>query len=285
MAIRVSPIGPADIPAVAQFLHTQMNARVSVESWTRSIKPPWQIESPNHGFALYDDQRVVGVYLAFYSAREINGRTERFCNLAAWCVLPDHRFHAPRLLRALLAQDGYHFTDLSPSGSVVPLNSRMKFEFLDTTTALVANLPWPSWPGRTVISGDRAMVERTLTGRQLEIYHDHANAGAARHLVLVRGDEWCYVIFRKDRRKRLPLFASILHVSNPALFHESSRAVSRHLLLRHGVLATLAEVRLVGARPRLSVILGTPRRKMFKSATLGPDDIDNLYSELVCVAW
>ena len=30
----------------------------------------------------------------------------------------EHRFHSLRLLKALLAQDGYHFTDLSPSGNV-----------------------------------------------------------------------------------------------------------------------------------------------------------------------
>ena len=57
----------------------------------------------------------------------IDGRVERFCNLGAWCVLPEHRFHALRLLKALLAQDGYHFTDLSPSGNVVGLNERLGF--------------------------------------------------------------------------------------------------------------------------------------------------------------
>ena len=40
-------------------------------------------------------------------------------------------------------QDGYHFTDLSPSGNVVALNRRLGFTQLDTATALVPNLPWP----------------------------------------------------------------------------------------------------------------------------------------------
>ena len=98
---------------------------------------------------------IVGAHLAFYSERVIDGRLERFCNLGAWCVLPEHRFHALRLLKALLAQDGYHFTDLSPSGNVIGLNTRLGFRFLDTTATAIPNLPWPSRPGRDTISSDR----------------------------------------------------------------------------------------------------------------------------------
>ena len=116
---------------------------------------------------LLDGDEVVGAQLAFYSERSIDGRRERFCNLGAWCVLPEYRFHSLRLLKAALGQQGYHFTDLSPSGNVVDINSRLEFRFLDTTTILVPNLPWPSRPGRSVISSDPALIERTLTGRDL----------------------------------------------------------------------------------------------------------------------
>ena len=61
---------------------------------------------------------------------------------------PGYRLHGLRLLKAVLRQEGYHFTDLSPSGNVVGINERLRFRFLDTTTALVPNLPWPTWPGR-----------------------------------------------------------------------------------------------------------------------------------------
>ena len=79
---------------------------------------PWKVERPTTASCSSTDDAVVGAYLAFYSERTIDGRAERFCNLGAWCVLPEHRFHSLRLLKALLAQDGYHFTDLSPSGNV-----------------------------------------------------------------------------------------------------------------------------------------------------------------------
>lgn len=293
MTIQVRPITGADVSAVAGFLHAHLNRRVPDDAWARSMAVPWKIDAPNHGFMLVSDDRangaagpaVVGAYLAYYSERDVDGRPERFCNLGAWCVLPEYRFHGPRLLKALLAQPDYHFTDLSPSGTVVAMNERLKFRFLDTTTALIPNLPWPSWPRRQVISSDPAVIERTLTGHERDRYRDHAGAAAARHLVLVRDDRSCYVIFRKDRRKDLPLFASILHVSDPALFRELARPLSRHLLLRHGALATLAELRVVTHRPRWSLRLPSARQKMFKSPRLEPHQIDYLYSELVCVAW
>jgi hypothetical protein len=284
MAVRVTPITGADVNAVAEFLHSELNQRVPAGAWARALDVPWRVDAPNHGFMLRtDDGEIVGAYLAFYSERTVEGRAERFCNLGAWCVREKHRFHSLRLLKALLGQGGYHFTDLSPSGNVVAINSRLRFEFLDTTTALVPNLPWPGLPGR--VTSDRGVIERTLEGRDREIYADHRNTAAARHVLLRAGGEYCYVVFRKDRRKGLPLFASVLYVSNPTVFRKSAQAFGRHLLLRHGIPATLMELRVTCHRPWPARLLRSPRRKMFRSDKLAHDQIDYLYSELACVSW
>ena len=104
------------------------------------------------------------------------------------------------------------------------------------------------------------------------------------HVVLVDGDRSCYLIFRRDRRKRLPLFASILHVGNSEVFRDCAALFYRHLLLRHRVPATLAELRVVGHRPPRSVMV-RGRPKMYLGESLEPHQIDYLYSELTCVAW
>ena len=284
-AVEVQPIGPADVPQVAEFLCAQLNARVGAAAWAAAIIPPWAVDQPNHGFMLRTSERVVGAYLAFYSERVIDGRLERFCNLAAWCVLEKYRSYSLRLIRALLAQEGYNFTDFSPSGSVVPVNTRLNFSHLDVATALVPNLPWPLWSGGVRVISEPQEIERTLRGRDFDIYRDHARMAAARHVVVVKGDEACYVIFRKDRRKNLPLFASVLYVGNPKLFRLIARYVFRHLLVRYGIPATLAELRVVGDRPKPSIMLKSPRPKMYRSVGLRSDQIDYLYSELTCVAW
>ena len=281
----IHPITFADVPAVAKFLHAELNTRITSAEWEAAITPPWRCSPPNHGFLLRAGERIVGAYLAFYSERRIDGQTERFCNLAAWCVLDEYRTRSVLLLNALLAQKGYHFTDLSPSGNVIPLNLRLKFSHLDATTALVPNLPFPLVSRRVRVISEPQEIERTLHDRDLEIYRDHARAAAAHHIVVVEGNSTCYVMFRRVRRKNLPVFAAILYVGNRKLFHKVAMYVARHLLLRHGILATLTELRVVGDRPRRSIMLKSPRPKMFRSATLRPEQIDDLYSELTCVTW
>jgi hypothetical protein len=284
--VQLRPILPADVQAVARFLHANLNARVEVEAWARAVDVPWDVDRPNAGFMLLDGDTVVGAHLALYADRTIAGATERFCNLGAWCVLEGYRFHALRLLKALLAQDGYHFTDFSPSGNVVGLNARLGFKHLDNTTTVVPNLPWPSLPLRDTITADPERIERALEGDELVRYRDHAKAVAARHLLLERGGERCYVIWRRDRRKGVPVFASILYVSNPAVFRRMAGPLARHLLLRHGAPMMLIERAVVEHHPKLSrVVTDSPRYKMFRSASLAPEQIDYLYSELVCLSW
>ncbi|AKU18767.1 hypothetical protein VV02_08760 [Luteipulveratus mongoliensis] len=228
---------------------------------------------------------MVGAYVAYYSERDVRGTTERFCNLGAWCVLEEHRFAGVRLLTSLLAQRDYHFTDMSPSGNVIELNKRLKFSVMDTATALVPNLPWPSRPGGVLVSSDPSVVREHLDDVQLRIYDDHLDAAAARHVIVRDRDRVCYLIFRHDRRKGLPVFASILHASDPQLLARHFHRVTNHLLLHHRVAFTLAELRVIGPRPRPSVMLERPRPKMFKSATLSADDIDYLYTELEALPW
>ncbi len=283
--VALRPITDADVPVVADFLHAHLNPDVPAAQWARALDLPWDVERPNSGFMLLEGERVVGANIAFYSQRTIDGRLERFCNLGAWCVLEEHRFHSLRLVKALLAQDGYHFTDLSPSGNVVGVNEKLGFSYLDTTTTVVPNLPRPTVPGRVHLSSDAALIERTLSGRDLEIYRDHAATAAARQVLLRLGDAHCHVIFRKDRRKGLPLFASVLHVSDVEVFRACAGAFSRHLLVRHRLPVMLLERAVVDHRPRLSRTVDSPRRKMFRSPTLDPDHIDYLYSELVCLSW
>lgn len=284
--VEIRPITASDVARVAEFLHQELNGRISSDVWAAAIRPPWRGISPNHGYMLFCESSIVGVYLAFYSQREIDGTIEKFCNLAAWCVLEEHRSQGLRLLRAILSQDGYTFTDLSPSGNVVPLNMKLNFRLLDTATVLVPNWPWPAGLlARTRIVSDPEEIETHLRGRDRDIYRDHAHAAAARHLVILSGDESCYVMFRKDRRKNLPLFASILYVGNPDLFRRTARHLYSHLLLHFGVLATLVEKRVAADLPRFSIPLRSPRPKMFRSSRLQPEQVDYLYSELTCVPW
>ncbi|QSR32549.1 hypothetical protein CFI00_19040 [Nocardioides sp. S5] len=278
----VAPTTAADVPDVAAYLHRALNSRLTAEQWARSMVPSWSCDAPNHGFHLRDGGAVVGAALAFYADRTVAGRPEMVCNLAAWCVDDEHRSHGLRLLRALLGQRGYTFTDLSPSGNVVALNERLKFQHLDTSTTLALNVPLPPRGVRAITDPDR--IADRLSGRQRRIFDDHREAGASRHVVLDVDGVPLYVLYRRDRRKGLPVFASLLHVSRPELLPRAWARLSGHLLA-HGAVATLVEERVTGWAPPGARLVARPRPKMFRSDDLVADDIDYLYSELTCVAW
>ena len=75
--------------------------------------------------------------------------------------------------------------------------------------------------------------------------------------------------------------AVILYVSNPGLFRRGMIPLTRYLLVRRRLLATLAELRIIRYQPSLSFKLNA-WPKMYRSATLEPGQIDDLYSALVC---
>lgn len=284
MTVGLSPIDASRLDDVAAFLTAHLNPRVPPQTWVAAVSAPWS-SGPDHGVMLTDEDRVVGAYLTIHSEREVDGVPRRFCNLAAWCVLPEYRFHSLKMVKALLRQDGVVLTDFSPSGSVVPLNRRLGFTDLDTATVVVPNLPWPSLPGRTRVVTDPARIAALLDGPQQQVHKDLAEAGAARHVVLRHRGRTCYVIYRRDRRKGLPLFASVLYVSDPDVFRSARGAFLRHLLLRNGIPATLMELRVVRDAPATGRRLAVPRPKMFRGEGVRADQIDYLYSELTCVSW
>ncbi|SDR72049.1 hypothetical protein [Agrococcus carbonis] len=283
MEVALAPIADADIEAVSRFMHDHHNRRVAPEQWARALRMRWSDAAPHHGFLLRAEGDIVGAYLAYFSEREVDGHAERFCNLGAWCVREEHRAEGLRLAMALVRMRGYHFTDLSPSGSVVALDRAMGFTELDTSASAMPNLPWRTLGVR--VTGDPDRIDAALSGAERRVWADHRAAAAARHLIVLSGEEQCYIIFRRDRRKRVRAFASILHVSNPDLFRRAVRDVGAHLLLHHGIAVTLLERRVVGDPPPGTVALPRTRPKMFKSSALASTSIDYLYSELVALEW
>ena len=283
--VSTHPIHSEDSIAVSEFLHEYLDTRVSSAAWRQLILPPWKQTGPNHGFQLVtDDGTIVGVYAAVYSHRDIDGATIDICNLAAFCVLEPYRAHSLRLIRALLKQPGFVFTDLSPSGNVVAMNERLGFHRVDTATRLVVNLPHPSPRGLRLTSASDDL-ERVLVDRDADVYRDHRGAAAVEHLLVEGLGEYGYLMFRRDRRKGLRLFATPLFVGGSAACIESAWGAIRSHLLGKGLVFTLAEHRVLGFSSGLGTALAHPRPKMFRGDGICADEVDYLYSELTLVAW
>lgn len=284
-SVKVLSIQAEDAPDVAQFLNTHLNPRPGVAAWARLLEPPWASNAPNRGFQLVSESAgIVGAYVGVYSERVVGGAPRRYCNLGAFCVLPEFRTHSFRLVRALLAQRGFEFTDFSPSGNVIALNERLGFSRLGGTTTLVLN--FPRLPRKSIrISEDRDIIRQRLVAEDLTVFRDHESAPAAKHVIAYSEDSYAYIVYRRDRRKRIPVFASPLYVGgNRELLKTAWGRLSSHLL-RHGLLVTLAESRVLGFSPGGAWTLKNPRPKMIRSKVLTDQDVDYLYSELVLLEW
>lgn len=281
--VQVAPIHAEHVTAVSAFLHAHLNPNIERQSWEWLMEPPWGAVGPNRGFQLLHDGDIVGVYLAVYSIHD-DGKT-RVCNLAAFCVAQDYRQHSLRLIRALTRQKDWVITDLSPSGVVPDLNARLGFEHFDVSTRLVLNRP--TLRRRATLVFDPESVLRTLEGDDRRVYLDHRDAPASRHLVVRDGeDSYGYVIYRRSRWKRMRAFATVLFVGgDPAVLDRSWPAISAHLMAQ-GMVATLAERRILGFVPRgPGRDLAHPRPKMFKGGEPGKRASDDLYSELTLLEW
>jgi hypothetical protein len=134
---------------------------------------------------------------------------------------------------------------------VVGINERLGFARLDTATALVPNLPLPSRRGVRVLAAPEE-IETALTGTDLQVYRDHRGAAAALHFVVRVGEDSCYVIARRDRRKGLPLFASLVHVSDPAVLARAGHAPYRYFPLEPHWLFPGLQFMPMAARARLA---------------------------------
>lgn len=282
---RLAPIGDADTDAVADFFHTRLDRQVSREAWLSLLCPPWRGTGPNRGFQLVVGDQVVGAYAAVYAFRSEGNADMWVCNLAAFCVLEEYRASSLRLVRALLGQQGFLFTDFSPSGNVPAMNERLGFEYFSTDTRLALNLP-RRYSRAFSLSAEPGVIEATLGGRDVNVYRDHRNAAACRHVVVSAGERYAYLIYRRDRRKRIRVFATPLYVGGDvALLEEAWDAVAAHLLGR-GLVATLAEPRVLGFVPHgLGRGLRSARPKMFRGAPACGAERDYLYSELALVEW
>lgn len=263
------------------FLHQYMDATVSVESWRRLMEVSWHFAQPNRGFMLLDGATVAGAYLAFYAKRPwspLGG----VCSLGTWCVAPEHRRHSLELLKALIGQPGYVFTDLTPDQTVIRLNLRLGFRWLDGPAALVPSVPRLTRRRGVLVSTDPSVVEDALEGQDLATFHDLAG-DAVTQAVLADGDERCHVVFRRERRRGVPL-AILLHVSNPEVYRRLAGRFGSHLLLRHRLAAHLAERSIVADPPECARLVRPPRRMLLTPDGV-PTRLDYLYSELARLRW
>lgn len=280
----LEPIQDNNLEEFCEFLHQHLNPQVPVARWVQAFSVNWVADRPNYGFLLRENSgRVVGGIGAIYSDQLIRGRTEHFCNISSWCVLENYRSQSMRLAMAVVSQEGYHFTDLTPTSVVADSLRFLKFKPIDSDRTVIFNLPWPSFgvSGIQVLS-DPKEIETALPEETANIFHDNCGFSWLYHVAVGRPGAICAVIFRRGVLKRLPS-ADIVWLSDSELFRRYHRHLENYLLFHHGMVTSFVESRFIDGAPLLSTRLRGYKNKMYRSDTLRDADITNLYTELVCL--
>lgn len=290
------------------------------EKWNRLFELPWVSDRENYGYAAFLDDEMVGFVATLYSTRVIRGKTENFCNLSAWWVSPSYRGKglAARIAKHVINDigDSHHMTALT---AVVVIRSYLEsqgFRLFDDRKRMF----YPrvsSLVGRRALGArenpDRADV--SLPPAVLQILDDHRKIGTrvvvfdcgGRDLLMVVRRRWV----RVDRSARLSSFGSwladvaksapasvsgtlarigsfaqgevptceVLYVNDPHLYAPYHDEIVAYLCRTTPAAALLADERQLSRSASGGPYYPAPY--YFRSKSLGPEDMDALYSEIV----
>jgi hypothetical protein len=280
--VRVEKVACADFRDVEDLL-TNFWRRGNEVKWHKLFEYQWERDENYCGLALKDNEKVVGVIGMIFSQRRIDEKVEKFCNLTAWFVREEYRGRAIALLLPLLAMKDYTITDLTPSKNVYKIQNKLGFKDLETKGRLL--LPF----GRRLfqpkyspinLTHDLAAIQQKLEGQNQKIFNDHKHYRCL-HFLLTGKDRYCYIIYTKLRRKRTQ-HVHLHYISDPDLFALAYRDIRKSILCYAKARFLLIDSRFVKNRKLpLSICLPYRAPKQYISSTLKPEQIDNLYSELV----
>jgi len=241
----------------------------------------WAIRKPNYGFGLVTSGRVVGVIGCIYSKRVVDGSEAEFCNMCDWFVDADYRQHSVRLLRAVVRQGELTITNFSPNRTAAQVCRQFGFEVIDELKIVV---PLPLYAlhcqhrSEVTIEHEPQGIRRLLSPSDLALFEELADTRECSHVAIKDGDETSYCLFRKDRRRGVPL-AVLLFGSHPELIISALPSLSRWLIKTYQSPFLLAESRILPRVPLLAVSIKDPRPPLYRSKTLTPAQIDPLFSE------
>lgn len=261
----------------------QIDPSLTETVWSSIFNYKWEREEDYCGYGLFDDKEIVGFLGLIFSKRMIDDNIEYFCNMTSWIVKEQYRGHSLSLLLPVLRLKYHTITDLSPSEDVIRILERFGFKELDSRVKIL--LPTGIFRrdnsiDNCCISLDMNQMKGILNEKEMRIFKDHFDYPYFGHLLAYNDNSHCYVIFTIVRKTRLP-YCYIQYISNVELFSIYSRTIRSRITKAGKTRFVLVDSRLVrGIKFPFSYDLPIRFPKLYRSSSLRPEQIDNLYSEL-----
>lgn len=251
--------------------------------WQRLFSYQWDQAEPYCGYGLFDGEELVGFLGLIFSQRIIHGKTERFCNLTTWVVQKPYRGHSLLLMLAVMRLKNHTLTDFSSYKEVIQLSKRLGFQTLDLRVKLLLTLQSPlNFAKRKVqFFQEPDQIETRLKGDDFKLFTDHQVYPNCRHLLVCHENQSCYLIFTVVENSLLS-YCYIHFISDVNFFAEYSFKIRAQIAQLSRTPLILVDARLV-SHVQIPFTYELPMNftKLYKSDTLNPEQIDNLYSELI----
>ena len=280
--IRVDIATPETFEAVLPLFDVFRNPPIPPELWRRLFYYSWPCEEKMRGFLLKDGNRVVGFFGTILYERTIEGRVEKFANLTSWVTLPEYRNHSLRLFDAVMGIEDRTLTCHTAIPTIDPLYRRFGFQNLETKWVVLLPIPilWkPAGWLRGRITTNPEVIATELRGVQREFFVHLRSADCQQMLVTYRGAR-CHIVFTHTKGRRAH-FSRIHHVSNPEVFHTCLDHIRWRMALKNHTALLAIDGRLFeGPLPPFSRETHLAQVALYRSKTLRPEQIDNLYSEV-----
>ena len=291
--LHVRAVAPEDVEPVCHYLEEAFcESRIEATTWRRLFNHGWS--DHGRGFILFDGNALVGFIGAIAARRHVNEGAVLVSNLSTWVVNAQYRGWGMALLASMLDDANATYTCFTPQQSSWAALMAQRFKPLDSQRIAMPPLLQAATlfaSPRPLISFDPAVVRERLTGRQRQIFDDHAPYDCLQ-LIIIDGPDHAYlVVKRREHRlaasrlgvmarllpRQIP-YSDILHCSAPDLLMRHLERVKLAILRRQRTAALVAEARLLPVRPR-GVVL--PMSTCFRSPLAAVGELDRLYSEIV----
>ncbi len=274
--------------AVRAFLTNRDEIR-DTNNWDGLFNYPWKPDGFPYGYAIFNQEKIVGFLGTIFSERLMHGKTWTCCNTTCWFVEPEFRnqIQALRLFAPILKMKGLLITNMTPSEGAIRICEQFGYKSLDQEQVVIPVLPLPSFrTGKPLlVSFDPNEIKGYLTAEEEKIFRDHECFECKHFLIKERNSgKHCYGIATALPMRRLEFlkgqWLNLCYLSNADVFARNYRHM-RIKLWREGRYFVLRyDARLVPGQLSRLASRGEKIRQ-YKSSEPPPWMVDNLYSELV----
>jgi GNAT superfamily N-acetyltransferase len=275
----VRPARAADIDPVCRLLHEKMNPRIAPERWRRLMTYGWLANKPDLGRVAVVEAEVVGFVGMVYAERDLAGQRERVVNICAWYLDRAHRGRGLgfELMRAATEDEAMSYTILTSSARTLALLDGLGYRELETELRL-----WSAQgrDGATLeIEEDERRILARLGGPKRRLLADHAGL-PIRPALIFDAQGSCLAVFSVKKKGADVTYFDVLHLSDPAFFAARAQAIAERLLPRGEKSVLAVDSRLLAGESAGGAVERLKVARYYKSRTLEPHQIDNMYSEI-----